>query len=432
MTDALITELQKISALRVISRTSVMQYKKEPKPLSQIAKELNVDAVIEGSLQGDQDTIHLTTRLIQTVPEKLLWMGEDERHRGEILTLQKNIARAIANELDINLTPEEAANLTRTKTVNPEAYELYLKGNYYVLDHPTIQASQIGIEYYLKALEIDSSFAQVYAALADAYMSLGNMGIAAPNEVLPIAKKYAQKAFELDESLAEVHAALGYIKMHEWDWQGAEESMERAIKLNPGWSFGYANHSWIMAVLGRFDKSIASAVKVQDLNPLSPGTMIGERLYEAGRYDEAIKQLKKTLDSDPLSAYAHWFLGFTYEQKQMYDEAIHHHKKAVDYSGGMASNMASLGHAYAMSGKKDEAYNTLDELMELSKEQYISSYDIAVVYAGLGEIDEAMRWLEKAVEKRDGYLGGFINVDRRWDFLRSDDRFVKVLRTIGF
>jgi tetratricopeptide (TPR) repeat protein len=160
--------------------------------------------------------------------------------------------------------------------------------------------------------------------------------------------------------------------------------------------------------------------------------MYGERLFEAGRLDEALELMIKAIDSDPEFAYAHWMLGFVYERKKMYDEAITHFQKAVEYSGGMTTCMASLGHAYAIAGKKDEAYKVVNELMELSKEQYISSYDIAVIYAGLGEIGKAMTWLEKAFEHRDGYLGGFINIDPRWDVLRSDDRFLNILNKIGY
>jgi len=184
----------------------------------------------------------------------------------------------------------------------------------------------------------------------------------------------------------------------------------------------------------RFDESIANAIKARDLNPLSlvDKAMYGERLFEAGRYDEAAKQLTLALESEPEYSYAHWFLGFVYEQKNMYDEAIHHHQKAVEFSGRMTSCVASLGHAYAISGQKEKARKILHELIELSKEKYISSYDIAVIYAGLGEVDEAMSWLEKALEQRDGYISGFINVDPRWNILRSDKRFIKLLETIGF
>jgi TolB-like protein len=358
MTDALITELQKISALRVISRTSVMQYKKEPKPLSEIAEELNVDAAVEGSVLRDKDKIHITTKLIQTVSEKLLWLGEDERHPRDVLALQKDVARAIADKMKISLTPDEKANLARQNTVNPEAYELYLQGHYLMHNAFTQQSFHQSIDYFLRAIEKDSSFAQAYAGLADSYTLLANYALLPPNEVLPIAKRYAKKGLELDETLAEVHTALGYVKMtYDWDWAGAEELFERAIILNPGNSSAYGTYAWFLAAMRRFDEAIARTNKARDLNPLSMSekAMYGERLFEAGRFDEAVEQLTNALDSDPEFSYAHWILGFVYEKQNMYVEAINHHQKAVEYSGGMTTFIASLGHAYAISGKKKKA-----------------------------------------------------------------------------
>ena len=362
MTDALITELQKISALRVISRTSVMHYKHELKPLGQIAQELNVDIVVEGSVQRDETKIRLTTKLMQTVPEKLLWLGENERHLRDVLTLQKEMARAIVEELNVNLTPDEEANLADEKTVNPEAYDQYLLGSFLMHNAFTQQSMYTSIDFFTKAIEIDSSFAQAYAGIAYTYTMLGNYALLPPKEALPLAKTYAQKALQLDEMLADVHTALGYIKMmYDWDWTGAEQAFERAILLNPGNSTAYGTYGWLLAAMKRFDEAIAIANKARDLNPLSISekAMYGERLFEAGRYDEAIEQLTYALDSNPQFSYAHWFLGFVYEQKNMYAEAIHHHQKAVQYSDGMTTFIASLGHAYAISGQKEKALNLL-------------------------------------------------------------------------
>jgi serine/threonine-protein kinase len=435
MTSDLITELQKISALRVISLTSVMQYKKEPKPLYKIAEELNIDVVVETSVQRDEEHIHITTKLIQAVPEKTLWSGAYERQSQDVLTLQKEIARQVANELHINLTLAEEANLALKKTVNPEAYELYLQGHYFMNNYFTQQSIQKGIDCYLLAIEKDSTFAQAYAGLSMAYIILANYALSPPHEAFPKAKNYAKMASELDETLADVHAALGIVKMmYDWDWAGAEASFKRAITLNSGSAFAYSNYSWFLIVRRRFVESITNAEKARDLNPLSltDKTLYAERLLEAGRYDEGIELLIKVLDSDPEFAYARWMLGIFYEQKNMLVEAVHHFQKAVDHSGGMTSIIASLGHAYAIFGKKNEANNILNELLELSKEKYISSYDIAVIYAGLGETEKAMAWLEKAFEQRDGYIGGWLNIDPRWNILRSDKRFITLLKEIGF
>jgi serine/threonine protein kinase len=435
MTDALITELSKISALRVISRTSVMQYKKDPKSLAQIAKELNVDAVVEGSVLREGDKVQITARLIKTMPEKLLWADEDERDLRDVLILQKEVAKAITSEIKIALTPSEEADLAITKIVNPEAFELYLQGRYLMSNSGTPASIQKSINYFLKALEIDSSYALAYAGFAEAYTLFGNYAMLPPNEALPNAKRYAIKALEIDETLVEAHTTLGYIKMiFDWDWTGAEGSIKRAIRLNPGYGYAYTLYAWYTAVMGRFEESIAHAKQALDLDPLSVGekAFLGERLFEAGRYDEAVAQLKKAMNDDASFYYAHWILGFVYEQKKMYVEAITEFKKAVEYSEEWSTCIASLGHAYAISGKTNDAYGLLNELKELSKNQYISSYDIATIYVGLSEFDEAMTWLEKAFEQRDGYLGGWINIDPRLDVLKSDERFIDLLKKIGF
>ena len=433
MTVALITELSKISALRVISRTSIMQFKGMRKPLPEIARSLNVDAIVEGSVLRAGDKVRITAQLIKMRPEQNLLVEDYVRDLQDVITLQKEVAKAIVHKIKIKLTPAEEANLMITKPVNPKAYELYLLGRSFM--YTAISESiQKGIEYFQKSLEIDTSYAPPYSGLADAYTTLGNYGLLQPYEAFPKAKEYAIKALEIDETLAEAHTILGYIKTAwDWDWAGAENSFKRAIELNPGYSYTYLLYSANFQALGRFDQAIETMNRAIELDPLSilNTTFLGSRLFSARRYDEAIAQLKKTLEMDPDYVEALWLLGRVHLQKKMYQEAIAEFQKSINLSKGVTMYIASLGHAYALSGNRSEALRILDELLELSRQQYVSSYEIAVVYTGLGEKDQAIARLKKAFEQRDGWLAFLLKVDPRLDSLRLDPRFISILKNMG-
>ena len=433
MTDALITELSKISALRVISRTSIMQYKGVRRPLPAIARRLNVDAVVEGSVMHAGNKVRITATLIRAAPEQQLWADHYERDLRDILTLQKDVARAIVQQIEIKLTPTEQANLMRKKVVDPEAHKLVMLGRFFM--YTVIPESiQKGITQFQKALEIDSSSALAYSGLADAYTILGNFALLEPHLTFSKAKAFAEKALEIDDTLAEAYVQLGYLKMiYDWDWVGAEEAFQKAIEINPGYSYAYLLYAFYFTAQGRFDEGIETMYKGVELNPVSilENTILGYHFLMAGRGDEAIAQLSTSLEMDPAFTEALWYLGLAYEEQKMIPEAIATYKKAIHHSGGMATYSAALAHAHAISGNIEEAEKILDELLTLSRQKYVSSYDIAVIYAGLDRRDQAIAWLQKAFEQRDGWIAGWIKVDPRLSHLHTDERFIEILKKIG-
>ena len=431
MTDALIAELGQIGSLRVISRTSVMQYKGVKRPLPQIAKELNVDAVIEGSVLRSADRVRITAQLIGAVPERHLWARNYERDLRDVLTLQGEIARTIADEVKATVTPDVQARLARTRAVNPEAYEAYLRGRYF-WNKRTEEAYKKAIAYFEQALEKDPAYALAYTGLADCYGLLADYGFVPWKEAYPRAKGAATKALELDEALAEAHTSLAVIKSeYEWDWLGAEREFKRAIELNPNYATAHHWYSDHLGEMGRHEEAIAEIKRAQQLDPLSViiNTIAGLRFHWARRYDEAVEQLRKTLEMDPNFAVAHHWLAQVYEQMGQHESAIAEHQKAITASGASSYAVAALGHAYA-AGKRNEALRILADLNERRKTAYVSPHDIAVIHVALGEKDQAFEWLEKAYQE---HAAGIVTlkVDPRLDPMRSDRRFQDLLRRMN-
>jgi len=433
MTDALIAELGQIGSLRVISRTSVMQYKGAKRPLPQIAQELNVDAVIEGSVLRSGDRVRITAQLIGAVPERHLWARNYERDLRDVLSLQGEIARTIADEVKANVTPDVQARLARTRAVNPEAYEAYLRGRYF-WNKRTEEGLTKAIEFFGQALEKDPAYALAYTGLADCYGLLADYGFVPWKEAYPRAKGAAAKALELDEALAEAHTSLAVIKSeYEWDWLGAEREFKRAIELNPNYATAHHWYSDHLGIMGRHEEAIAEIKRAQQLDPLSLiiNTVAGVRFHWARRYDEAVEQLRKTLEMDPNFAVAHDWLGQVYEQMGQDESAIAEHQKAIRASGGSSQVVAALGHTYAAAGKRNEALRILADLNERRKMAYVSPYDIAVIHVAFGEKDQAFEWLEKAYQERASPIV-VLKVDPRLDPLRSDPRFQDLLRRMNF
>jgi len=434
MTEALITALAKIKALRVISRTSVMQYKGVQRPLPQIARELNVDAVVEGSVLRSGNRVRITAQLIHAATDQHLWAESYERDLRDVLSLQGEVARAIANEIQVKLTPQDQARLVSARSVDPEAHQLYMKGRFY-WNKRTEAGLRKGIEYFHQAIDLDSNYALAYAGIADCYSLLGwdLFGALPPREALPIAKAAARKALEADDSLAEVHNSLAWTKLvFDWDWMGAEREFKRAIELNPGYAVTHHWYAECLAGMGRYAEALAEIRQAQDLDPLSLiiGSIVGWVFHFDRKNDQAIAEFRKTLELDPDFWVAHWTLGRAYEQKAMFAEAIAEIQKAIDLSGGSALSLAALGHTYAVSGRRAEAERVLNELKESSKQGYISSYSIAAIHAGLGEKDQAFIWLEKAYEERSGWLI-WLRAEPISDPLRSDPRFQDLLCRVG-
>ena len=434
MTEALITNLAKIGALRVISRTSVMQYRGVRRPLPEIARELNVDAVVEGSVLRSGNRVRITAQLIRAATDQHLWAESYERDLRDVLSLQSEVARAIANEIQIKLTPQDQARLASVRSVDPEAYQLYLKGRFY-WNKRTEESLKKGIEYFHQAIDLDPNYALAYAGLADCYGLLGwdLFGSLPPREALPIAKAAAKKALEIDDNLAEAHNSLAWTKLvFDWDWLGAQSEFKRAIELNPGYAAAHHWYAECLAGMGRYDEALAEIKRAQESDPLSLiiSAVVGWILYFNRQHDQAIVQFQKALELDPNFWVAHWCLGRAYEQKAMFAEAVAEFQKAIDLSAGSPLALAALGHAYAVSGKTTEAQRVLNELKESSKRRYVSLYGIAAIHAGLGEHDQAFEWLEKAYEERSGWLV-WLKSEPVSDVLRSDPRFQNLLRRVG-
>jgi TolB-like protein/DNA-binding winged helix-turn-helix (wHTH) protein/Tfp pilus assembly protein PilF len=432
MTDELITELGQISGLRVISRTSIMTYKGAHKSLPQIAQELNVDAVVEGTVLRSGDQVRITAQLIEAAADKHLWAQSYEGKLHDMLALQKKVAQSIAEEIRIKLTPHEQAVLKNAKRVNPEAYEAYLKGRY-SWNKRTADGLKKAAVYFNQAIEKDPNYARAYAGLADSYGLLGNWeyGVLAPKEAYPRAKAAATKALELDSTLGEAHISLAFcLDGFDWDWESAGREFRRGIELNPGYATGHHWYAWHLAALGRNDEAVAEMKKAESLDPLSLiiSADLAEELLIAHRYDEAIRQSRTTMDLDPQFAVAHYELGQAFVQKHLYKEAITELQKAIALSGGSTTCTSNLAYAYAVSGMKNEAVEILNDLKNRSNYALSNAPEIALVYVGLGEKDQAMAWLEKAYADR---FNPGVLLRPAFDPLRSDPRFQDLLRRIG-
>jgi len=433
MTEALITYLSKIAALKVISRTSAMRYKGTDKSVPQIARELGVDAIIEGSVLRAGKRVRITAQLIHADTDEHLWGEDYERGVRDVLSLQSEVARAIAQEVRAKVTPQEQARLANARPVNPEIYELYLKGRYY-WNRRTEEGAKRALAYFQQAIERDPANAQAYAGLADSYHVLGYYNSLPPEEAYSKAEAASRKVLELYDTLAEAHAALGVVR-HEfnWTWLEAEKEFKRAFELNPGYA---SAHQWcadLFIELGRHEEAVAELKRALQCDPLSMiiNTNLGRAFYTARDYDRALSQFHKTLDIDPSFAYAHAELGLAYEQKGLFEEAVDEFQRGVSLSGGGTYALARLAHAYALAGKTDETQSMLTQLRDLAKQKYVSPYDFAAIYAALGEKEQAFTWLETAYEQRSHWLT-HVKVDPRLDPLRSDPRFQDLLDRIGF
>ena len=433
MTDELISDLGQISALRVISRTSVMAYKHARKPLPEIAHELNVDAIVEGTVLRSGDQVRITAQLIDAVADKHLWSQSYEGELKDTLALQNQVARAIADQIRINLNPQEQAALKSAKVVNPEAYQSYLKGRYF-WNKRTPDSLKVALAYFNQAIDEDSNYAQAYSGLADTYALLGDWqyAVMTPKEALPKAKIAATKALELDNTLSEAHNSLAFcFDAFDWDLESAGKEFQRAIELNPGYATAHHWHAWHLSLLGRYDEAIEEMKKAKNLDPLSLiiNADLAELLVIAHFSDESIIQSRKTIEMDPNFALAHNQLAQAYLQKHMNREAIAELQKAVELSGSSPTCVANLARAYAASGKTSEAIKLLGDLKKHSNRSYSDASEIAVIYAALGDKDQAMRWLEIGYAER---FNPGVLLRPGFDPLRSDPRFQDLVLRIGF
>ena len=435
MTEAITTNLAKIGALRVVSRTSAMRYRGSGKSLPEIGRELSVDAVVEGSVERAGNRVRITAQLVRAATDQHIWAEAYQRDLSDVLVLQDDVARTIANAIRVELTPAEHARLTTTRKVDPEAYDLYLKGRYFWFKRSQESVDK-AIVYFQQAIDKDPTFAAAYSGLADSYSLLGysfNVGRLKPSEIQPKALAAARRAVELDPSSAEAHDSLAFIKFnYDWDFRGAEEEFRRAIELNPGYANGHHWYAHYLVACGRTREAEAESVRALELDPLNPVmlTHLGWHYFFVRQYDKALAQLQRTLDLQPDFGFAYWYRGWAFEQKGMYDDSLREMNKAQSLAKSSLIITGDLGHLYAVSGKTNEAKRVIDELKRLSAERFVNPFEIALIYVGLGDKEHAFQWMDTAFRERSDLLV-YLNVDPRLDPIRSDPRFADLVRRVG-
>ncbi|HKZ53061.1 MAG TPA: tetratricopeptide repeat protein, partial [Candidatus Acidoferrales bacterium] len=433
MHEELIATLGKIGALKVISRTSVMQYKQQRKPLPEIARELGVDAVIEGSVRRAGDQVRITVQLVDARADKHLWAESYQRQLRDVLALQSEVAQAIANEIKVNLTPTEQALVARARPVDPEAHEAYLKGRYY-WNKRSPEGLKKGLEYFQEAIEKDPAYPVAYVGLADTYEMLTLYGVVPPTEAYPRAKAALAKALELDDTLGEAHASLASLNWDDWDWRGAEREYRRALEVNPNYPTAHHYYAVYLSASGRYEEAIKEIRRARELDPLSPIIRGAEVmiLFFARKHDEAIRESHKALEIDRNFGWFHGWRGAAYLEQGMFDSALADFEQHAAVSA-TSDVLARLGYAYGRVGRRADALKIMRELEQRSKREYVSSFDIALVYIGLGDRTEALAWLERAYQNKEGvmWLTG-LKVNPWFDGLRDDPRFQDLLRRMNF
>jgi TolB-like protein/Tfp pilus assembly protein PilF len=432
MTDALITDLGQISALRVISRTSAMTYKHVRKSLPEIARELNVEAVVEGTVLRSGDRVRITAQLIAVPAERQIWAQSYEEDLRDTLALQQRVARTVAEQIRTTLNRKEQFALERLNIVNPQAYEAYLKGRYF-WNKRTGDGLKKAIDYFETAIKTDPNYAPAYTGLADAYALAGDWeyGILSPQDAFPKAKAAATRALTLDNNLSEAHTSLAFaLDLYDWAWDAAEQEYKQAIALNPSYATAHHWYAWHLIVMGRNNEGLDELKKAQSLDPLSLiiSADLADALCIAHLTDDSVRQARKTLEMDPNFAVAHYELGQAFEQKHMHDEAIGEFRRAIELSGDSATFDSNLAHAYAVSGRKEEALETVKVLQRKQSQNPSNDASIALIYVGLGDNGQAMISLNKAYDAR---FNPSILMRPAFDPLRSDARFQDLLRRIG-
>jgi len=427
ITDELTTDLARISSLRVISRTTATQYRNTQEPLSQIARELKLDAVVEGSVTRSGNNVRITAQLIDAATDQHLWAESFDRDLGDMLKVQNLVALEIAHHVRSELTSAEQKSMAQERSLNAAAYDLYLQGRY-AQTKQLPEELKSSLSAFQQSIDLDPTFAPAYAGLADSYSLLANYGVLSPKAAFPAAEAAAQRSLELDETLAEAHNALGFAKNHfDWDWSGAEREFQRAIALSPSYGNAHYRYAELLSNEGRHEEAIREIFRARELDPLSMviWSNVGRILYHARRYDQAIEELHKLLKFDPDRVYAQIHLALCYEGKSMYPEAIAEFEK-IDAAMGEPT----IGHAHvlAASGRVNDARKMLSILEQKYPTQ--NWFFRAAVYGALGQKDQAFQYLNRGYEDHDFFLS-FAKVSPYMDPLRTDARFPSLLRSIG-
>jgi TolB-like protein/DNA-binding winged helix-turn-helix (wHTH) protein/cytochrome c-type biogenesis protein CcmH/NrfG len=433
ITDALITQLAKLHEVRVISRTSIMRYKNTRKPLPEIADTLNVDAVVEGSVSRSSNRVRVTVQLLDARADRHLWAEEYDRDLRDVLSLQSELARDISEQIRASISSEKSLTRRGREAVEPAAYDSYLRGRSF-WNQRTPAGLKQAVAHFQRAIDLDPGYAEAYSGLADAYTALGYTSYWSPKDSFPKARELANKALQIDPSLAEARSSLAYARLYyDWDWKAAEEEFQRAIALNPNYAIAHHWYSVLLTARGRHEEALSEIRRAHELDPLSVpiSTDMGFELYYARHYDEAITQLRSVLQTSPKFPLAHLWLGRAYEQKGMYPEAIIEFEEAGTALKDWPVIIAAAGHAYGRWGHKSEATAAMQRMNELTKDEYVTPYGVALIYAGLDDKDQAMNWLQNAYEDRSHWLV-WLNLDPRFDNVRSDPRFQELLQRMKF
>ena len=432
MTEELISSVSRAQGLRVIARTSVMRYKGTNKSVSEIGRELGVGSVLEGSVRKAGDRVRITVQLVAAADEEPKWSQEYDRQISDVFAIQSDIAQKVADALRMRVLGLPVGGDGR-RTANPEAYVAYLRGRQ-AWNRRTQEGLKTAIGFFEKSLAEDPGYAKAYTGLADSYATLALLEAMAPHEAYPKAKDAVSKALALDPRLAEAHTSLGLIRFqYDWDWRGAEEEFLEAISINPSYAPAHHFFADYLKAMGRFDEALAEIERAHELDPLSLAinTGVGHVLYLSRQYDRAIEQYKKAVDLDPTVMATHVWFGRPYLEKGMYPEAISELQTAVKLSAESTLALAMLGHGLASAGEMGEAAQVLDRLKLRAKTQYVPSYWIAVIYNGFRDRKQVLEWLKKAYGERSSWLV-WSNVEPRFAWLKDDPEFAALMKAMKF
>jgi TolB-like protein/Tfp pilus assembly protein PilF len=434
LTEEMITQLACLNPerLSVIARTSSLRYKKTTKGISEIARELRADWILEGSVRRAAERVRITAQLVRMKDESHVWAQYYDRELHDILVVQSEVALAIAGEINLKLKSDGQARSREVRQVSPEAYRACLMGRYHLAKFNR-EGINKGIGYLLKSVEIDPNYASPYDDLAFAYF-ISSGWILPPREAMIKAKEAAMQGLKIDEDSAEAHASLGIIHLrYDWDWAAGEKRCKRAVEINPGSARAQEFYGWYLAAMGRFDEAIEREERALELDPISPevSTLLGHVLYLARRYDRAVEQLHRALELDENYWFAHLVLGLALQQQGNLPAAIAQFQRSMREEPVSPETMGALGQAYAAAGECSKAVEVLEELEKWSKYYYISPFHRGRIYAALGQRDQAFAWFETAYEERSFYLSWF-KVEPELDPLRSDPRFKSLLQRLSF
>ncbi len=429
ITEDLTNALAKVEGLHVASRTSAFAFKRRQEDIQTIGDRLNVATVVKGSVRKEGLKLRITAQLINIADGYNLWSGTYERDLEDVFAIEDEISRTIVSKLEVKLVAEHEYPLVKRATKDLGAYDLYLRGRYY-WNRPTKDGMRIAVKYFQRAIGKDPGYGSAYAGLADSYTVRVANSMLSPKEGYPRAEAAATRALELDENLGEAHTSMALVRMfYDWDWLAAEQEFNRAIELKPGYAAGHQAYAAYLTAMGRFDEAVSEMNRAQELDPLSFPIKLFEGwvYFNARQYDLAITQCRKMIELDPNFPGPYFILGQTYLAQSMFEEAVAAIRKGIVLSRDSREDAPVLGYAFAVSGRREEAHRILEQLKERSKREYVPAIQIAAVYIGLGDRDQAFEWMEKAYEERSGGMV-FLKVDPAMDGLRSDPRFTALLK----